>query len=65
MQKGGHKTWELRRPLTDFGAQDEFQFKFVIDGTYWVEPPPDAANRKPTSLANKSFNLVLRIARPS
>ena len=35
------------------------QFKFVIDGLWWVEPPATASNRIATGFSNNASNLIL------
>jgi hypothetical protein len=55
--------YELRKDLGGFGGRHEWQFKFVVNGFYWVEPPTDAPNRIPSGAwgANRSYNLVLTV----
>jgi hypothetical protein len=50
--------YELRKPLGEFGGRDSWLFKFVVDGTLWIEPPPNASNAVPTGFGNDSFNLA-------
>lgn len=59
----GEGVYELRKDLGVFGDRPEWQFKFVLNGFYWVEPPTDARNRVPSGLwsANRGYNLVLRV----
>ncbi len=59
MQKVDDSHFVLHKNLADFGAQTSYQFKFVINGYYWVEPPPLAANRMP--IGGNVFNLVLEL----
>ena len=50
------------RPITEFESSRPLQFKFVINGHFWAEPPPDALNR---ALAKDGVaNLMLQIDRP-
>ena len=51
--------YELRRKLSEFTGKSEYQFKFVINGDTWVEPPADAANR--VSVGGNVFNLYLTL----
>jgi hypothetical protein len=53
----GH--YELHRKLSEFNGKTEYQFKFVINGESWVEPPTDAANR--VSEGGNTFNLYLMV----
>jgi len=61
MQKVGKDRFRFEKRVSEFGSKPEWQFKFVINGSYWVEPPTDAVNRIPTGFMNNSFNLVLRL----
>ncbi len=54
--------WVATRPITEFESSRPFQFKFVINGRFWAEPPPDALNR---ALAKDGVaNLMLQIDKP-
>ena len=61
-RSGGY--WVATRPITEFESSRPLQFKFVINGRFWAEPPPDALNRAVTTDGNKVANLVLQIDRP-
>ena len=52
----------LRRDAGDFTGRDKWQFTFVVNRTFWVEPPGDAANME-MDLNDANRNLVLRIPR--
>lgn len=55
--------WVAMRPITEFESSRPFQFKFVINGRFWAEPPPDALNR---ALAKDGVaNLMLQIDKPT
>ena len=55
--------WVAARPITEFESSRPFQFKFVINGRCWAEPPPNALNR---ALAKDGVaNLMLQIDKPS
>ena len=56
--------WVATRPISEFESSRSLQFKFVINGRYWAEPPPDALNRAFTTGGTKIANLVLQIDRP-
>jgi hypothetical protein len=59
--RGG--AFELRKSRSAFVAQSEWPFKFVVNGLYWVEPPPEAPNcvRSGKWDRNRSRDLVLSI----
>jgi hypothetical protein len=59
----GDGIFELRKGLDLFSGRSSWQFKFVINGFYWVEPPKDAANSTAGGLykVNQSYNLVLNL----
>jgi hypothetical protein len=63
MSETGNGVYELRKDLRLLGERGEWQFKFVVNDLYWVEPPTKAPNRVRTGLwpANRSHNLVLRV----
>jgi hypothetical protein len=49
--------------LVPFGPQIEF--KFVIDGVWWVEPLTTQENRAGTGFLNRSSNFVLTLPGPT
>jgi hypothetical protein len=55
--------FELRKPLSAFEGQSEWPFKYVVNGVYWVEPPPEAPNCVRSGMweRNRSRDLVLRL----
>lgn len=57
-------TYQLTRPIEELKGRESWQFKFVIDGFYWVEPPADAENAPRTGFSNASRNLILWIEKP-
>ena len=59
MERVGDGVYELRRPLDDFAGQPEWQFKFVVNGEYWVEPLPGAENLVTTQEGIR--NLLLKV----
>jgi hypothetical protein len=63
MTKGRSGVYELSKSWAAFRERQEWQFKFVINGFYWVEPPAEAPNRVPSGAwrENRSYNLVVRI----
>lgn len=54
---GGYVAAIPTSELESFGFR--VQFKFVIDGQWWVEPPLRASNKAGTGLGNLSANLVV------
>jgi hypothetical protein len=64
MDKDSEGRHRLTKDVDTFRGQDEWQFKFVINERFWVEPPSDATNSVPTGLGNNSQNLVLRVFKP-
>ncbi len=63
MQDAGEGIWELRKNLAFFNEGSELEFKFVLNGFFWVEPPADARNSTASGMykANRSYNLILRV----
>jgi hypothetical protein len=63
--RGG--VYELRRELSAFEGRRDWSFKFVVNGSYWVEPPEGARNRVQSGVwaVNRSYNLVLRVPVPA
>jgi hypothetical protein len=55
--------FELRKSRSAFAGQSEWSFKFVVNGFYWVEPPPEAPNcvRSGEWDRNRSRDLILRV----
>lgn len=45
MNQVGPYRYQLRKRITDFNDAPTWQFKFLVNGMYWAEPPPDAPNR--------------------
>lgn len=66
MHKITPEIYQLRKKLSDFRGKLEWQYKFVINGSYWVEPPSEAKNVKSFSpWLNRHRNLVLNVTEPS
>jgi len=61
MTRIGERVFELRRPLAEFEGRSEWQFKFVAEGLYWIEPPLTAPNRALVNHLRQTHNLVLRM----
>jgi hypothetical protein len=59
MTVGDSGAYELRRPKADFAARPQWVFKFVANGTDWVEPPRGSANVSPVGENSPNYNLVL------
>ena len=49
--------YELRCPLNAVADHDTVQFKFVVNGQWWVQPPPDAPNQINAGLGDTTMNL--------
>jgi len=63
MVKAGDGVFELRKDMNVFADRSEWQFKFVINDFYWVEPPANAQNSTAGGMykANRSANLILTV----
>ncbi len=55
--------YELRKSRDYFGPDSKWEFKFVVNGAYWVEPPRGAPNTTRTGYwkENHSSNLVMTV----
>lgn len=51
----------LDRTFDELGGPGRHEFKFVVNGAWWVEPVARAPNRAETNLGNRSGNLVIVI----
>lgn len=51
--------YEHRRPKADFAERSQWFFKFVADGSNWIEPPRGAANLSPVGENSPNSNFVL------
>uniref|UniRef100_A0A7C3HZ59 Glycoside hydrolase family 13 N-terminal domain-containing protein n=1 Tax=Gracilinema caldarium TaxID=215591 RepID=A0A7C3HZ59_9SPIR len=49
--------YKLTFPLTDFQENKPYQFKFVLNEQWWVEPSPNMNDKYKTNLGNHSKNL--------
>ena len=69
MKKVNDNIYELRKKLTDFTDQFSWEFKFVINGTYWAEPYKETSNTTPAVDENGQnlhvYNLRVYTARAS
>lgn len=61
MDPKGKGEFELTKTFADLGGKGLHQFKFVVDGDNWVEPPSFAANAQDAGMSNGSKNLTLEI----
>jgi hypothetical protein len=63
--RGG--VYELRRQLGAFEGRRDWSFKFVVNGSCWVEPPEGARNRVRSGFwaVNRSYDLLLRVPLPA
>jgi hypothetical protein len=55
----------LERRFDELGGSGTHEFKFVVNGTWWVEPGAGSPNRRSTGLSNRSSNLELVIPSPA
>ena len=62
MSEIGNGIYELRKNISFFEARSEWEFKFVLNSFYWVEPPEEASNSTASGVykLNRSYNLILR-----
>jgi Glycogen recognition site of AMP-activated protein kinase len=58
MKKVSDRKFELAVPIAQFEKGKIYQFKFVLDGTNWQDPPFEAKN---TSEEGGHTNLSLRL----
>ena len=56
--------WIASHAITELESTRALQFKFVVNGRYWAEPPADAANRATVTDGGRNANLVLQVDRP-
>ncbi|MCU0447361.1 MAG: hypothetical protein MUE85_20895 [Microscillaceae bacterium] len=63
MHKVNKYIYELRKKLKDFSGKPTWEYKFVINEKYWVEPPKNAPNRANDSDSHN--NLVFSTIKPS
>ncbi len=54
-------TFELKKSLDAFKGQNDWQFKFVLNGSFWAEPQAGTPNCVPSGefASNQGYNLVL------
>ena len=57
--------WIATRPIAEFEQVRPQQFKFVINGRFWAEPPTTALNRITAPDETRVTNLMLQINNPS
>jgi hypothetical protein len=51
----------LERSFAELGGAGTHEFKFVVNGVWWVEPGSDDSNQRETGLGNQSSNLEVVI----
>ena len=56
MKKVSDSVYELRKKLSDFQDNFEWEFKFVINHKYWAEPTEDIRNIAPAIEGGKYLN---------
>lgn len=57
--------FQLRKPLKEFKDQYKWEYKYIINGEYWAEPPVYASNKTQVYPLKNSENLVLYTQVPS
>ena len=60
MRRSGDR-WRLTRAAKELGTARTYQFKFVVNGAWWVEPPVSASNGYDLHFMNGARNLVLTL----
>ena len=55
--------WTTTRPIREFEGERPQQFKFVVNGQFWAEPPAEATNRAPAPDGSHVSNLQLILDR--
>jgi 1,4-alpha-glucan branching enzyme len=63
MHKVDKFIYELRKKLKDFEGKPTWEYKFVINEKYWIEPPRTAPNR--VNDEDSQNNLVFTTIKPS
>ena len=58
MKKVGNK-WEISLPLSELPKDKTMEFKFVINGKYWVEPQENMKNTTQAGNWEYAKNLVV------
>jgi hypothetical protein len=51
----------IDRSISELGGQGDHEFKFVVNGEWWVEPAMNAPNQNPTGLENASTNYFVHL----
>ena len=68
MQKKNDGTYELRKKISDFSDEFIWEFKFIINNTYWAEPNSKISNITPaqdwSGSSLHSYNLKIYTAVP-
>jgi len=57
MQRVADNRYELRKPLADFYGRPQWEFKFVVNLSQWIEVPSTASNRT----TGQPMNLTLAV----
>jgi hypothetical protein len=58
------RVFELRAPLSAVAGRDTVSFKYVVNGEYWVQPPPDCPNQLNAGIGDTTMNLFFLRPRP-
>ncbi|WP_026935362.1 hypothetical protein [Christiangramia echinicola] len=69
MRKIADGTYQLRKKISDFSDEFTWEFKFVINNTYWAEPDNETSNFSParnrSGSSLNSYNLKVYTAVPT
>jgi hypothetical protein len=57
LHAGPGAAWTLRCPLSAVADRDTVPFKFVVNGEWWVQPPPDTPNQINAGMGDTTMNL--------
>ena len=67
MKKVGPQRYQLRKKIEDFDDAFKWEYKFIVNGKYWAEPPEAIANKSKVihgkQVWDDAYNLSLFTAR--
>jgi hypothetical protein len=66
MKKIGRHKFQLRKPIEHFDDPFTWEYKFLVNGQYWIEPLPGTTNQKILSndFWKETFNLTFNKVEP-
>jgi hypothetical protein len=59
--RGDRARFTLEHQLADLGAGNEYAFRFLVNGRWWVEPSARTSNRRPATSTPGGYELVLKL----